>query len=106
MVFHELTTNALKHGALSNGVGRIEIHWAMTGHQCRVRWRELEGPPTTTPTRAGFGSRMMSISLAAVRGSIVSSFENSGFSCELVFYVVPPDYPHATLSNSTDLSGR
>ena len=62
MLFHELATNAAKHGALSNGAaGKIDIAWQVEptpqGSRMRLRWLESGGPPVTPPGRKGFGSR-------------------------------------------------
>ena len=48
MVFHELATNAAKHGALSNeAAGRIDIAWqaepTAQSDRIRLRWQESEG---------------------------------------------------------------
>ena len=45
MVFHELATNAAKHGALSNGIaGRIDIEWRVEptpqGGRMQLRWQK------------------------------------------------------------------
>lgn len=69
MAFHELATNALKYGALTNEVGRILLDWdIVTGagaRTLRLTWQEFEGPPVCPPTRRGFGSRMIEQALAA-----------------------------------------
>ena len=66
MAFHELATNATKYGALSNGSGRIEIAWTIdqSASRLRLRWAESGGPPVATPSRKGFGSRLIERSLA------------------------------------------
>lgn len=56
LVVHELVTNSMKYGALSDG-GSVEVvldHRA--GEGLSVTWRERGGPPVTPPTRIGFGT--------------------------------------------------
>ncbi len=63
MALHELATNAVKHGALSDGRGRVRIMWdksAIGGAlHVRMRWSEHNGPPVTLPRRRGFGHTVM-----------------------------------------------
>jgi PAS domain S-box-containing protein len=83
LVLHELATNALKYGALSNRHGRINISWGTKGDgrdsQLTFHWREQEGPPVVVPKRKGFGSRLLSATFANAR----SNFDTNGFSCEI-----------------------
>ena len=60
MCLHELATNAVKYGALSNGSGRIHVGWqCQDGATVRLSWQESGGPPVAPPTRKGFGSRLI-----------------------------------------------
>jgi two-component sensor histidine kinase len=63
LAFHELATNAIKYGALSDDVGRIELWWALQGSDrtqaLHVAWTEKGGPPVMKPDRRGFGSRLL-----------------------------------------------
>jgi two-component sensor histidine kinase len=63
MAVHELTTNAVKYGALSTPSGRVDVSWSIdrTGAEpmLRLRWVESGGPPVKTPTRRGFGLRLL-----------------------------------------------
>jgi two-component sensor histidine kinase len=43
LVFHELVTNAVKHGALSNPDGRVLISWKLADGVVRLEWREEGG---------------------------------------------------------------
>ncbi|HEY2533667.1 MAG TPA: PAS domain S-box protein [Xanthobacteraceae bacterium] len=83
LVLHELATNAIKYGALSNLEGRIHITWGTKGDgrdsQLIFRWREQGGPPVVAPKRQGFGSTLLRATFADAR----SNFDTNGFSCEI-----------------------
>jgi PAS domain S-box-containing protein len=63
MVFHELATNAIKYGALSNRKGVVRLTWELTGEGARMRlamqWSERGGPPPSEPKHHGFGHTVM-----------------------------------------------
>jgi PAS domain S-box-containing protein len=69
MAFHELATNALKHGALSVADGRVELFWDRDGDGVDLTWREHGGPPVVKPKRSGFGSRLLGRVLAGELGA-------------------------------------
>jgi PAS domain S-box-containing protein len=93
MVFHELATNASKHGALSNDAGgQIDIAWQVEatprGDQMRLRWRERGGPLVTPPTRRGFGSRLIEHGLAQeLDGEVYLAYEPTGVVCQIIMPV-------------------
>ena len=76
LCLHELATNAVKYGALSNGAGQVHIGWdpVADGEQRKVRlsWRETGGPPVAAPTSKGFGSLLIETSFG---GNDQPSFE-------------------------------
>ncbi|WP_170182168.1 sensor histidine kinase [Phreatobacter stygius] len=61
MALHELSTNALKFGALSNDRGTVHLQWAVTGEpqQFVLTWREAGGPPVSQPAHYGFGHSVL-----------------------------------------------
>jgi two-component sensor histidine kinase len=63
LLMHELTTNAVKYGALSNAAGRVSISWSIEGQgdaaRLTLRWQERDGPAVAAPTRKGFGSTLL-----------------------------------------------
>jgi PAS domain S-box-containing protein len=88
MVFHELTTNAAKYGALSVSGGRVEIAWrpveANGRAQLRIDWTETGGPPVEAPKRRGFGSRLIEGSIAAeLGGSARLTYAPAGLTCAM-----------------------
>ena len=64
IALHELGTNAMKYGALSNQDGRITLAWSVDEGALHMNWRENGGPPVTPPTRSGFGTRLIERSLS------------------------------------------
>lgn len=84
MGIHELATNAVKHGALSDKGGRVEIAWHVAAGHLHFAWREHGGPPVQTPTRRGFGLRVIEASFRhQLHGTVALTFAPSGFACEV-----------------------
>jgi two-component sensor histidine kinase len=59
MVLHELTTNAVKYGALSVPSGRLQVEWSRSEAEIVIRWSEADGPPVKPPSHQGFGTRLV-----------------------------------------------
>ncbi len=65
LAVHELTTNALKHGALSGPRGRVSVRWRRTdrrdGPWLSFLWIESGGPAPAADaqSRRGFGSELI-----------------------------------------------
>jgi two-component system CheB/CheR fusion protein len=63
MAVHELTTNAVKYGALSVFEGNVTIDWivekAADGDRLVFRWVERNGPAVTAPDHRGFGMTLI-----------------------------------------------
>lgn len=83
LTMHELMTNAVKYGALSNGEGKVEISWSVetgdSGPELRFQWRESGGPVVVEPTRKGFGSRMIEKALVGyINGQASISYAPTG----------------------------
>jgi PAS domain S-box-containing protein len=88
MALHELYTNAVKYGALSNDTGRIALEWNRTVNpQTRLElvWREHGGPPVSPPKRRGFGSLLLDRTLAHdLDGTVAMEFKPQGLVCSIV----------------------
>lgn len=86
MAIHELSTNALKYGSLSNSDGTVTVTWELSneGDQQRIHleWRERDGPVVSQPQKRGFGSRMIERGLAGeLRGTAKLEFLPEGLCC-------------------------
>lgn len=86
LAFHELATNAVKHGALSKPEGRVEVRWSVraeTEQRIHLIWREYGGPLVTAPQQQGYGSHLLQIIVASeLRTPVEMRYEPSGFVCE------------------------
>lgn len=76
MAVHELTTNAAKHGALSTFGGQVDVKWTIDktdGEKpiLTFSWTERGGPRVISPTRQGFGSRLLQRVLTTQLGAEV-----------------------------------
>ncbi|HET6972074.1 MAG TPA: HWE histidine kinase domain-containing protein [Phenylobacterium sp.] len=84
LAVHELATNAVKYGALSQPEGRIDVRWSVDDRRLRLTWRESGGPRVSYPARRGFGARLLEQGLAEeLRGSVRLEFHPEGLVCEV-----------------------
>ena len=60
LAVHELSTNAVKYGALSNGTGTVAVQWTADDELRFVfDWRESGGPSVAPPEETGFGTTLI-----------------------------------------------
>jgi two-component sensor histidine kinase len=71
MCLHELCTNAVKYGSLSNEEGRVLIGWAIEGDLVALRWQEEGGPEVQPPTGRGLGTKLLNSGLFGASGGEV-----------------------------------
>jgi two-component sensor histidine kinase/CHASE1-domain containing sensor protein len=88
MALHELTTNALKYGALSGAAGQVRIAWRRTEEAgapwLTLDWTEADGPRVQPPERRGFGSRLLETGLRRqLRGRVALTFPPEGVRCRI-----------------------
>jgi two-component sensor histidine kinase len=88
LALHELATNAVKHGALSDGGGSVDLSWRVVGDGAtpalRIDWLETGGPSVAPPGRRGFGSRLIERGLAhELDGEVGLEFDRAGVRCRV-----------------------
>jgi two-component sensor histidine kinase len=60
LALHELESNAIKYGALSNCSGKVCFMWSVQDRgSVKIRWSESGGPPVEAPTKMGFGTKLI-----------------------------------------------
>jgi PAS domain S-box-containing protein len=83
MAIQELTTNAIKYGALSAASGQVRVIWSIAEtSQLHFCWKENGGPSVSPPTRRGFGTRLLEAGLARdMNGTAKVTFAAEGLEC-------------------------
>lgn len=94
MSLNELCTNAVKHGALSNKTGHIDIAAVVAGSPPRLTltWTERGGPPVAEPSRRSFGTRLIRRLAEEMHGAVELRYEAGGLIYRL-------DIPQEILSS-------
>jgi two-component system, chemotaxis family, CheB/CheR fusion protein len=87
MALHELATNAVKYGALSNETGQVHVAWETSGDgpakSFRLCWTESGGPPVNPPMQKGFGSLLIERALQNQLGQARLDFDPQGLVCSI-----------------------
>ena len=95
LALHELSTNAMKHGALSMPSGKITVTWTIAPpsggepEKLQFAWIERGGPLVAAPSHKGFGHVVFERIVArALNGEIKMTFEPEGLDWRLTFPTV------------------
>lgn len=87
LVLHELFTNAIKYGSLSNETGSIRIDlrtYTETSPHLSFTWSEHDGPAVGEPAHSGFGTRLLDRLLTAeLEAEVERRFAAEGFLCRI-----------------------
>lgn len=97
LIFHELLTNAVKHGALSAPSGHVAVTVSPgRGRQICVKWAETGGPSLAGERRRGIGSTILQNAMRD-QGTVTLDFAPDGLICDIVindsFQREVPDTP-------------
>lgn len=86
LVLHELTTNAVKYGAWSQG-GSVKVGWQheRDGAMLAMEWIEHCPQPCNPVGKDGFGSVLMAGAARQLQGTIDRSFEADGIRVRIAF---------------------
>jgi PAS domain S-box-containing protein len=90
MVIHELTTNAVKYGALSVPEGHVTVSWWQepaqeARGQLVLQWREQGGPAVKPPKREGYGTNLVRELLTyEFDGTVDQRYSPEGLTCQIV----------------------
>lgn len=88
MAIHEMATNAVKYGALSNPEGKVEIRWDFQQQDgsaiFSMSWAESGGPPVSEPIAPGFGTRIIvDVPRAKLEAEVSVTYASTGFRWSL-----------------------
>ena len=90
LVFNELSTNAVKHGALTADDGRVDVSWSQDdegteGRMFHLTWTETGGDgEVTAPDRTSFGTLLMERSVRNnLGGKIERRWEPTGLVVDI-----------------------
>ncbi|WP_260597174.1 sensor histidine kinase [Sphingomonas endolithica] len=85
LVIHELATNSMKYGSLSDATGTLDITSTSEPDQIILTWLERGGPPVSPPDGPdGYGSKLIRRSVASqLGGSIEYDWSKNGLIVSL-----------------------
>lgn len=82
LLFHELATNALKYGGLSNPTGSVSIHGHLADGAVILCWKEMGGNPPDDDF-AGFGTDLLRAALRGLDGSIEREWDAGSLALKI-----------------------
>lgn len=85
VALHELASNAVRHGALSDARGAVDLRWRVDEDgSLDLTWRETGGPGVTAPDKTGFGSMVIQNTiLRDLRGEVDFDWRPEGLTCRI-----------------------
>ena len=102
LALHELATNSVKYGALSQPEGQVKVTWNYEPGEekprLRLHWQERGGPPVAPPAHKGFGHAVIEHMVAhSLNAEVILDFHPEGLSWR---FAMPATY----LANSDPYS--
>lgn len=99
LCLHELATNAIKYGALSQPEGIVDLSWQLAPHDddafLTIEWSEIGGPTVSQPSSFGYGTKYMRSALGSLFGEPpLIVYDSSGLRCTVrgsLSRLTPPD---------------
>lgn len=90
LAIHELAVNAVEHGVLGTGAGRVEVSWSVDAGEADpflvLVWKETGLTRITERSRAGFGTEVLTRTLAyELKAGTDIAFEADGLRCTIRF---------------------
>ncbi len=96
LIIHELSTNAVKYGALSVAKGHVKINWEIKDKGLCITWEELNGPKVTPPKQFGFGTTIIKNAISyEFDGTSKIEFNDTGIKVSL-------EIPHHLIGENKD----
>ncbi len=81
LALHELATNAAKYGALARKRGKLRLSWTNHGGLVLV-WQESNVGNVRVPTKSGFGTKVMELSIRTqLGGDVRFDWKRDGLHC-------------------------
>lgn len=104
LAVHELATNAAKYGALSVAEGSLAIRVSRGEDGIELDWQEGGVPAVRAPSKNGFGSTLITASLAQLGGTAAFHWQPGGLHCRLALPFNEVD-AEAVISGGPDAHG-
>ena len=93
LVLHELATNAVKYGALSDPAGKVRLSWQCEQNKLGLQWVETGGPSVTPPTTKGYGTKVITASIQQqLSGAATFDWRPAGLAFDMAISI--GDTPH------------
>jgi len=99
LVVHEMVTNSVKYGALTDQSGTVRIDLDIQDDGAlMIHWRERGGPPVQAPTHRGFGTTIIDRTVPfELQGTVETRFKPTGFEADIM---IPTPYISADSANT------
>lgn len=83
LIIHELTTNAVKYGALGRDDGTVKVQWAKTTEELTLVWSEHGGCQVAPPAKKGSGAVLIESTLESLGGRIACDWAANGLTATI-----------------------
>jgi PAS domain S-box-containing protein len=86
LIFHELSTNAVKYGGLSSEHSNVSVSWSVEpDDRLKIIWKEQSEKGSNPPEKNGFGSRLIDTMTKKLSGEMTYDWSKTGLVATLTF---------------------